>query len=231
MRRKRLLIIGHDRETLRGVSSTLLPEGCQVATATSCEEGIARACEVRPDLILLDADPGGPDAVEVCRCLRGRSRTCRAAIILLTTLEREPEILESLENGADDYLIKPIVPERAVQRCRIALKRRRDGLDPEPVVQVGEVLVDPNAFEARAGGKRLELTPTEFRLLYVLARRPGWVLSRDQIVDAVRGADCVVGTRTVDGQVLCLRRKLGPYGGYVETVRGVGYRFQAANPD
>lgn len=231
MRSRRLLIIGHDEEVLLEVAATLRREGYQVTTAVSGEEGMARAAEFRPDLILLDVNLPGPGAIELCRAFRSRSRTCRAAIILMTTLEREPEILAVLENGADDYVIKPFLHDRAVVRCRIALERRSGGIAPQPVVHVHELVIDPNAFEARAAGKRLDLTPTELRLLYTLASRPGWVFTRYQIVDAVRGEDSVVRDRAVDEQILGLRRKLGPYGAYVETVRGVGYRFRAVQFD
>jgi two-component system phosphate regulon response regulator PhoB len=223
------LIIARDHEVLDRVSAAMRGQGFRVATVGGAEEGFSRAAEMRPDLIIVDLQLFGSGIIEICRRLRGRHGTNRATIFLIATQEREVEILTSLQNGADDYFLKPLVPEKLLARCRIAFRRRSEGL--ENVVEVRELTIDPNAFEAHLAGKRLELTPTEFRLLYLLACRPGWAFTRYQIVDAIRGEDYLVQDRAVDGQVLGLRKKLGEYGDYVETIRGVGYRFRPAPPE
>jgi two-component system phosphate regulon response regulator PhoB len=228
MRRERLLIIAQERDLLEQVPAEMGRAGFEVATSAFVREAVCRATEYRPDLIIFDHTPAGPDPAEVCTCFKGHCRTCRAAILIVTTPDREPDILAGLEHGADDYYIRPLASDRLLIRCKVLLHRRRENFDAGPVVQVGDFTVDPAGFDARLAGRRLELTPTEFRLLYALVRRPGWVFTRYQIVDAVRGGDSLVGERAVDGQVLSLRRKLGPYRGHVETVRGVGYRFRTA---
>ncbi len=227
MRSERVLIIAHVRDLL-GQVPAMSRAGFHVATSASAQEGLRRAREFRPDLIVLDHAPDGPEPAEACKCLKGRCGTCQAMILLVSTLDREPEILAGLEHGADDYFIRPVTSELFLTRCRVLLHRRSENLDAGPVVRVGDFTVDPAGFDARLAGRRLELTPTEFRLLYALVRRPGWVLSRYQSVDAVRGADSLGSERAIDGQVLSLRRKLGRYRDPVETVRGVGYRFRSA---
>ncbi len=226
MRTERLLIIAQDRELLERIPAAMTGAGYQVEISACREDGVRRAAEFRPDLILLDQfhDAAGP--IETCRTLRAGSRTCRVVIVLVSTIEREPEIHEALDNGADDYVLRPLLDDRIIARCRVLLRKRRENSDAGPVVRVGDFTIDPAGYETRLAGKRLDLTPTEFRLLYALAGRPGWVLTREQILDAVRGQDCVVRDRAVDEQVLGLRRKLGQHGSLVETVRGVGYRFR-----
>ncbi|MCB1102746.1 MAG: response regulator transcription factor, partial [Kiritimatiellae bacterium] len=148
-------------------------------------------------------------------------------IIMLTAKGEETDIVTGLELGAEDYITKPFSPRIVIARIR-SIFRRRDtaDTDDDSVIKHHELLIHPGRHEASIKGKKLDLTFTEFRVLQFLARRPGWVYTRHQIVDAVRGEDYPVTDRSVDVQIVGLRRKLGPYGKYIETVRGVGYRFQ-----
>ena len=146
---------------------------------------------------------------------------------MLTAKGEDADIVTGLEIGADDYITKPFSPRVLTARMKALLRRRSKALvDDTTVVMIHELEIHPGRRTVLAGGKALELTFTEFQLLCVLTRRPGWVFTRSQIVDSVRGSDYPVTDRSVDVQVVGLRKKLGAYGSFIETVRGVGYRFK-----
>src|SRR6185369_1651515 len=167
------------------------------------------------------------DGLDVCRRLKSDPRTQHVPILMLTAKTEEADVVAGLELGADDYLGKPFSPRVLLARIKAVLRRQtREPADEQGVIQIHELLIHPGRHEVLAAGRPVELTLTEFRLLHFLARRPGWAFTRSQIVDAVKGEDYPVTERSVDVQVAALRRKLGPFGRYVETVRGVGYRFK-----
>jgi two-component system phosphate regulon response regulator PhoB len=146
---------------------------------------------------------------------------------MLTARGEDADIVTGLEIGADDYITKPFSQRVLTARVKAVLRRRsRAAVDDTKVILIHELEIHPGRRTVLAGDKALDLTFTEFQLLCVLARRPGWVFTRSQIVDAVRGSDYPVTDRSVDVQVVGLRKKLGAYGHYIETVRGVGYRFR-----
>jgi two-component system phosphate regulon response regulator PhoB len=148
-------------------------------------------------------------------------------IVMLTAKGEDADVVSGLEIGADDYITKPFSPRVLTARVKAVLRRRsKASLDDTKVITIHELEIHPGRRTVLAGGSPLDLTFTEFQLLYVLARRPGWVFTRSQIVDSVRGSDYPVTDRSVDVQVVGLRKKLGAYGDYIETVRGVGYRFK-----
>jgi len=226
MSRGRVLVIEDEVDALEPVRSSLRDGGFEVVCATTGEEGLEVSARARPDLVLLDLGLPGLDGRATCRALRSRPRTRRTPILVLAPLGSEADIVAGIGDGADDYLLKPVDPEIVLARCRVAMRRWRADAPPEPVpLQVHELTIDPAGFVARAAGRRLELTVTEFRLLHHLAEHPGRVFTRYQLVDAVRGVDCMVADRAVDGHVVGLRRKLGEHACYIETVRGVGYRL------
>jgi two-component system phosphate regulon response regulator PhoB len=148
-------------------------------------------------------------------------------IVMLTAKGGEADIVTGLELGADDYVTKPFSPRVLVARLKAVLRRQAE---PEPtdqdVVRVHDIEIHPGRHEVIAGDEKIELTYTEFRILHLLARRPGWVYTRYQIVDGVRGENYPVTDRSVDVHIAGLRKKLGERGDYIETVRGVGYRFK-----
>jgi two-component system phosphate regulon response regulator PhoB len=180
-----------------------------------------------PDLIVLDLLLPSVDGLEVCKLLKSDSRTKHVPIVMLTAKGEEADVVSGLELGADDYITKPFSPRVLAARIKAVLRRKsQEPLDRETAIQAHELVIHPGRHEVLAAGTPLVLTLTEFRLLHFLAQRPGWAFSRTQIVDAVKGDDYPVTERSVDVQVAGLRKKLGAYGEYIETVRGVGYRFK-----
>ena len=226
MAKRKILVIEDDDDIVELLTYHLVREGFLVFTATSGENGLEAAKRNPPQLILLDLMLPGIDGLEVCRLLRANDRTAAIPIVMLTAKGEEADVVAGLEVGADDYVTKPFSPAVLVARVRNILRRKSIRLaDDETPLKVQDLVIHPGRHEVLLKNKRLDLTITEFRLLHLLARRPGWVYTRKQIVDAVRGEDYAVTERAVDVQLVGLRRKLGNAGHYIETVRGVGYRF------
>jgi len=170
----------------------------------------------------------GIDGLEVAKNLKSDSKTKHVPIIMLTAKGEEADIVTGLELGADDYVTKPFSPRILIARVRAVIRRKKkeETDDDMSVIQVHDIVINSHKREIIANGKPVDLTFTEFQVLYYLAKRPGWVFTRTQIVDAVRGDYYPVTDRSVDVQIVGLRKKLGSCGRYIETVRGVGYRFR-----
>jgi two-component system phosphate regulon response regulator PhoB len=146
---------------------------------------------------------------------------------MLTAKGEEPDVVAGLELGADDYVTKPFSPRILLARVRAVLRRKQDeALESPDVIRIHNLVIHPGRREVLVDGKNIPLTFTEFGILHYLVRRPGWVFTRSQIVDAVRGTDYFVTDRSVDVQIAGLRKKLDSSGMFIETVRGVGYRFK-----
>ncbi|HOU21889.1 MAG TPA: response regulator transcription factor, partial [Kiritimatiellia bacterium] len=180
-------------------------------------------------LILLDLMLPGMDGLDVCRHLKAQPDTRDIPIIMLTAKDSEADIVTGLEMGAADYVPKPFSPRVLVARIRAVLRRPVPVVptgDTGPVIQVGPLTVDPERHKVEVKGKEIQLTYTEFRILQLLAENPGRAFTRQQIVDQVRGESYTVTERIVDVQMVSLRKKLGAIGDWIETVRGVGYRFK-----
>ncbi len=203
-------------------------EGWTLVEAESAEEGLVAARRSMPDLIVLDVMLPGMDGLEALRRLKADPVLARVPVILATARGEESDVVSGLELGADDYVPKPFSPKVLVARIRTAL-RRAEPRDPArgSALRVHGLSIDAERHEALADGIPLELSATEFSLLELLCRSPGRVYSRQRIIDAIKGPDYPVTDRSVDVQVLSLRRKLGERGVLVETVRGVGYRMRA----
>jgi two-component system phosphate regulon response regulator PhoB len=181
-----------------------------------------------PDVVLLDLMLPGMDGLSVCRNLKNNAETAKIPIVMLTAKSEETDIIIGLEMGADDYITKPFSPKVLVARIKSVIRRCRDNSDDElrDIIKRGALLINRGKREATLSGKPLTLTFSEFEILYMLARRPGWVYTRNQIVNAVKGDDYPVTERSIDVQIVGLRKKLGNIAGNaIETVRGVGYRF------
>lgn len=226
MAKANVLVVDDEEDILSLVRYNLEREGFSVITARSGEQAVTLARSKTPDLVVLDLMLPGLDGLEVCRTLKRDPQTKPIPVIMLTAKGAEADIVAGLEIGADDYLTKPFSPRVLV--ARVAAVLRRAGTEPgddKALLQFGDLAIDPNRHEVLVGGEAVELTATEFRLLHYLAKRPGWVFTRDQILHAVQTSDWPVTDRTVDVHVVALRKKLGACAAYIETVRGVGYRF------
>jgi two-component system, OmpR family, alkaline phosphatase synthesis response regulator PhoP len=227
MAKESILVVEDEEDILELIRYNLTKEGYQVTCAATGEDGLKNAKAKLPQLILLDLMLPGIDGLEICKILKADSRTQTIPIVILTAKGEESDIVAGLELGADDYIVKPFSPKVLIARLRAVLRRRsRPTHDDQSTLQVHEVVIHPGRHEVLVQDKPVELTLTEFQVLHFLARRPGWVFTRYQIVNAVKGEDCAVTDRSVDVQIVGLRRKLGAAGKYVETVRGVGYRFK-----
>jgi two-component system phosphate regulon response regulator PhoB len=167
------------------------------------------------------------DGMDVCKTLKNDPKTAHIPIVMLTAKGEEADIVTGLELGADDYVTKPFSPKVLVARVKTVLRRRRTTANNDSaVIKIHGLVIHPGRHEVFVKGKEVKLTYTEFGILHFLARRPGWVFTRYQIVDAVRGANSAVTDRSVDVQIVGLRKKLGSHGKHIETVRNVGYRFR-----
>jgi len=227
---KTILVVEDEEDVLELLRYNLDRNGFAVDSATTGEDAIDKARSVEPDLILLDLMLPGLDGLEVCKTLKRDPRTEQIPIAMVTAKGDEADIVAGLEVGADDYVTKPFSPRVLIARVKAVLRRPARSLPPsrseQAIVEAHGVQIDPNRHRVTVKGKPVDLTSTEFRLLYFLAARPGWVFTRYQIVDAVHGQDYPVTDRSVDVQIVGLRKKLGSAGKLIETVRGVGYRFR-----
>jgi two-component system phosphate regulon response regulator PhoB len=227
MAKKNVFVVEDEEDILDLIRHHLTKEGFVVASAADGLEAVKAIMRKPPDLILLDLMLPGLDGLEVCRRLKKEAKTADIPVLMVTAKDEESDVVTGLELGADDYIVKPFRMKELVARVRAALRRQRPAqLDKEAPVRAGGIEIHPGRHEVKVDGAPVEMTVTELRILQVLASRPGWVLTRDQIVDAVRGADYAVTDRAVDFQIVGIRRKLGDRADCVETVRGVGYRFR-----
>jgi len=227
MAKLKILVIEDEEDILELETFNLTKEGYQALGVTSGEDGLRAVRVDAPDLIVLDLMLPGISGMDVCRVLKQDDLTRNIPIIMVTAKGEESDIISGLELGADDYLTKPFSPRVLLARVRTVLRRRVEApQDEESALTIHNITIHPGRREVIIDGKRTELTFTEFNLLHLLARRRGWVFTRYQIVDAVRGEDSAVTERSVDVHIVGLRKKLGTAGENIETVRGVGYRFK-----
>jgi two-component system alkaline phosphatase synthesis response regulator PhoP len=228
MAKEKILVVEDDEDILELIDYNLTREGYKVLKAVSGEEALITEKREKPDLVILDLMLPGMDGLEVCRHIRSGSRGGNVPIIIVTAKGEESDVVTGLELGADDYVVKPFSPRVLVARIRNVLRRGKgeEELPADGVLERHGIHIHPGRREVRAGSSAVDLTFTEFNILQFLARRPGWVFTRSQIVDAVRGNDYHVTERSVDVHILGLRKKLGDHGSMIETVRGVGYRFK-----
>jgi two-component system phosphate regulon response regulator PhoB len=224
-----ILVVDDEEDLLELVRYNLTKEGYRVDCVGSGEEALKAARREPPDLIVLDLMLPTVDGLEVCRRLKSEAKTRDVPVVMLTAKGEEADMIAGLERGADDYIAKPFSPRVLTARVRALLRRgeARRRSEQETTIEAHGIVIHPGRHEVTLAGKLLELTYTEFALLQFLARRPGGAYTRTQIVDAVKGEDYPVTERSVDVQVAGLRKKLGDFGTYIETVRGVGYRFRS----
>lgn len=229
MSKEHILVIEDEEDILAIIHYNLSKAGYRISSRTTGEEGLKAAQEEAPDLIVLDLMLPGIDGREVCRRLRQTPAIAEVPVIMLTAKGEDDDIIAGFEVGADDYVTKPFSYQVLQARIQAVLRRRhqeRKFKDDSRPIELHDLVIHPGRNEVFVKGVPVELTFTEFRVLSLLATRPGWVFSRSQIMDAVRGEDYAVTERAVDVQIVGLRKKLGSMGQYIETVRGVGYRFK-----
>src|SRR5207244_5349780 len=227
MARSRILVVDDEPDILELVQYNLGKAQYGVVGVESREEALAQVRTTPPDLIVLDLMLPGVDGLEVCRALKRDTRTAVIPICIFTARGEEADIVVGLELGADDYLTKPFSPRVLLARIRAVLRRRHtEPVAEDAVITHHGLVLHPGRHEVLVEGQPVPLTLTEFRVLHLLARHPGWVFTRNQIIAAAQGEDVSVTERSVDVHIVSLRRKLGTIGEAIETIRGVGYRLQ-----
>ena len=224
---EKILVVDDEEDILELVKYNLKMDGYDVRCVLTGENALKEAQQNDIDLIILDLMLPGIDGLDVAKQLKADARYSTIPIIMLSAKGEEADIVTGLELGADDYITKPFSPRILQARVRAVLRRQRRGSANETdSIVICDLRIDPGKRKVEVRGKYIELTYTEFQVLYYLARRPGWVFTRNQIVDGVRGDGYSVTDRSVDVQIVGLRKKLEDCGNYIETVRGVGYRFK-----
>lgn len=227
MPKERILIVDDEEDILELVSYNLAKEGYHVTGALNGEDALKKVQSENFDLIVLDLMLPGIDGLEVAKRFKSNPKTEQIPIVMLSAKGEEADIVTGLELGADDYITKPFSPRVMIARVRTALRRKTSKpQDETSVIHIFDLEIHPGRRSVLAAGRPVDLTFTEFQVLHLLARKPGWVFTRSMIVDAVRGDDYPVTDRSVDVQIVGLRKKLGNCGKYIETVRGVGYRMK-----
>jgi two-component system phosphate regulon response regulator PhoB len=231
MPKNTILIVEDEEDIQQLVGYNLAKAGFQVDYADSGEQALERVNRQRPDLILLDVMLPGLDGLEIGRILRRDKNTNDIPIIMLTAKGEEKDVVEGLDLGADDYITKPFSPKVLISRVKAVLRRKVKESSSISAVRGGvmtihDLVINPGRHEVTVDGKPVGLTPTEFAILELLVKKAGWVFTRQQIIDSVRGYDYLLTRRAIDVQVFGLRKKLGQTGKKIETVRGIGYRFK-----
>ncbi|MBD3401849.1 response regulator [candidate division GN15 bacterium] len=227
MQRQSILVVEDEEDIRELISYNLTREGYEVVAVESGEEALKAVKNKTPDLVLLDLMLPGVDGLEVCRKIKKDSGTSDVSVVIVTAKGEEADVVTGLELGADDYVIKPFSPRVLLARVRAVMRRKESPpVDEGETLEIHNMVIHPGRHEVAIDGKPVELTLTEFRMLHLLASRPGWVFTRYQIIEAVHGENYLVTDRSVDVQVVGLRKKLGSLGKMIETVRGIGYRFK-----
>ncbi len=228
MAHETLLIVEDEADIRELLRYNLEREGYKVLESGSAEEAKKILEKTVPDLILLDLMLPGTDGYALCRAVRAEERTAKVPVIMVTARNEDADVVAGLEVGADDYVTKPFSARIVAARVRAVLRRATvEPGDEKDILLCGPIEIDRTHHTVKIDGKPLVLTLSEFKTLDLFMKRPGVVFSRYQIVDEVHGEDYPVTDRSVDVQIVGLRRKLGHYGERIETVRGVGYRMKA----
>jgi two-component system, OmpR family, alkaline phosphatase synthesis response regulator PhoP len=225
--KRKILIVEDEKDIADLIHFNIFKAGFDASLAMNGNEAIEKAKTFLPDLILLDLMIPEISGYEVCTILKENPTTKQIPIIILTARGTEEDIVKGLESGADDYLTKPFSPKVLIARVNAVFRRvPREGQKENDLLRIGSVRIDQTKRKVFLKETELELTFSEFEILLLLLRKPGWVFTRAQIVNLIRGTNHAITDRSVDVQIVGLRKKLGDFGGLIETVRGVGYRFK-----
>ena len=227
MAKPTILIIEDERSLLEILAYNLTNEGFEVLTAADGQDGLRRAKTSVPDLVVLDLMLPGLDGLQVCRQIRSDPKTQSIRILMLTAKSEEVDEIVGFNMGADDYVAKPFKIKPLISRIKALLRRPSAEQQSGETVAIEGIEIDRTNHTAKLDGVDLQLTPTEFKMLWTMMRRPGRPYSRNELLDNARGEDANALERTIDVHVRSLRQKLGDKGNLIETVRGIGYRFKA----
>jgi two-component system, OmpR family, alkaline phosphatase synthesis response regulator PhoP len=222
----KILLVDDEPDILEFLGYNLRKEGYEVYTSNNGKDGLAKAVEILPQLIVLDVMMPEMDGIETCREIRQVAELKNAIVIFLTARGEDYSQIAGFEAGADDYVTKPVKPRVLVSRVKALLRRYNEGTKDEGghVLQLGELIIDPEKYVVKNAGIEYNLPRKEFELLSLLASRPNRVFTREDILSAIWGDDVIVGDRTIDVHVRKLREKLGLQN--IRTIKGVGYKFE-----
>ncbi len=220
---KKILVVDDEEDILELLKYNLEKEGYKVKVAENGIKGVELAREFVPDLILLDIMMPDQDGVETCRQMRSLKELSGTFIIFLTARVEEYSEIAAFENGADDYLTKPIKPRALMSRINAIFRRSTKEVEEEDRVVAGDIEIDKQSYTVKRDEEEFNLPKKEFELLYFLAKHPGKVFSRDDLLHNIWGSDVYVLARTVDVHIRKVREKIGE--GYISTIKGVGYKF------
>ena len=225
--KENILVVDDEKDILELIEYNLTKNGYRVKTTTSGEDALELVRSHDYDLIILDLMLPGVDGLDLCKIIKADKQKAHIPVVMVTAKAEEADRVAGIEIGADHYVTKPFSPRELLAIVKATLRRKPAKADEEkPVIERGELVIHTGRHEVTVKGKPVELTHLEFRILLVLAKKPGWVMTRYQIVDAARGDGVSVTDRSVDVHIVSLRKKLGSETEYIETVRGVGYKFK-----
>lgn len=224
--KEKILVVDDEKDILELIDYNLSKNGYRVKTVTTGEDALELIRDNDYDLIILDLMLPGVDGFDLCKMIKADKLKSAIPIVMVTAKSEEADKVAGLEIGADHYVTKPFSPRELLAIVKATL-RRRPAKDEEekPVIERGELKIHVGRHEVTLKGEKIDLTHLEFRILLTLSKKPGWVMTRYQIVDATRGEGVAVTDRSIDVHVVSLRKKLGMEIDYIETVRGVGYKF------
>ncbi len=227
MNPKTILVVDDEEDIQELINYNLSREGYKIIVAGTGEQALQEAQAKLPDLIILDLMLPGLDGLDVCKILKNHHKTQHIPVIMLTAKGEESDIVTGLEIGADDYITKPFSIKVLIARVRSAFRKKTmPTRDEDKTIKINNLVIDTVKHVVLVANKPVPLTLTEFKILYTLAKRPGAVMTRYQIVDAVHGQDYPVTDRSIDVQIVGLRKKLGVSGKLIQTIRGIGYKFK-----
>ncbi len=222
---KLIVVVDDEPDIVELITHHFNKEGFKVRGFYDGESVLAFVKNALPDLIILDLMLPGIDGLEVCRTLKMSEKTSSIPIIMLTAKDTETDIVVGLELGADDYIVKPFSPRELIARVKAVLRRAQPKKKTK-LLKVGDLVIDLTKYEVRVTNKKVNLTTTEFRILTSLSEKPGWVLTRNQLLDDLWEDEKIVLDRTIDVHIKNLREKLGEAGKLIKTIRGIGYKIE-----
>lgn len=223
----KVVIVENEQDMLKLITYILTKNNYEVVGFDSGEKALSYINENKPDLVLLDVMLPLMNGFEICKCIKNSSETWSIPVVMLTARNNELDVLTGFELGADDYITKPFSEKIFLARINAVIKRNnRDIAKQDSILKFKDLQIYPNKLEVFVEGNYLDLTSSEFKVLHLLAQKQGRAFTRSQILDELKGDDAYVYERSIDVLMVRLRKKLGIYGKYIETIYGVGYKFK-----